>query len=378
MAKYFLGSVGTAEAFRRVGGTLKLMFRANTLTDSGINISSTQDEVRGGTGAPVVFTFNHDASVGLSLTDVLWKSEYLEAKLGDTFKNQGQTADYFDEEDALTADADGKLTLSKKPVTATTACDATSYIIMTSEVGSENWKMYEGTPEKVGDVYKIGGTNIFTVNHKYCVRYLANIDAAREMWVTSDILPMELHLVITAPLYAGDACNPSNGRTAGHITFEVPRFRLNPNLDLALAMSSNISISLDGVALAYTSGCNINGSKLMRIVECITGREWYDGIEAMYIDPAFKPAAGEYIPVYAVYDNGSITKLNTKSNLKYPMVDGQPAEGAVSVFTFSATNNTVSFTVSAADFPVKDGDSLSYSGTSVSIASDGANTGKLA
>lgn len=366
MAKYFLGSVGTAEAFRRVGNTLKLMFRANTLTDSGINVSSTQDEVRGGTGAPVVFTFNHDASVGLSLTDVLWKSEYLEAKLGDTFKNQGQTADYFDEEEALVADTNGKLTLSKVPVTATTACDASSYVIMTSLVGSEEWKMFEGDPVISGSGATIDG---FENGKSYCVRYLTTVEAAREMWVTSDILPMELHLVITAPLYAGDACSASNGRMAGHITFEVPRFRLNPNLDLALAMSSNISISLDGVALAYTSGCNINGSKLMRIVECITGREWYDGLEAIYIDPAFKPVSGAFIPVYGVYNNGSITKLATKDDLQF---------NGASAFTFTASSSAVG--VSCASGLCKgDSDSLSYTGTAVSLASpDGAKTGELA
>ena len=335
MGKYFLGSVGTAEAFRIDGeGRKRFMFRSNTLTDQGINVTSTQDEIRAGTGAPIVFTFNHDTSVQLTLTDVLWRAEYIEAKLGGQFT--ANATDY--QSETHTADASGEIELDKIPVSSTLPCAKDkAYIIFYAKKGTDDWKMYDDADFVAAEKTLEG----LEANAEYCVRYLANDDQVRELWVTSDVLPSELFLIITTPLYAGDSCNASNGKPAGHITFEVPRFRLDPNLDLALAMSSNISISLNGSALAYASDCNINGSRLMRIVECITDRTWYDGLEDVYIDPAFTVAkVGDSVPVYGIYANGGVTLLNDE--YKFYDKDTKQEKAA---FTFAAEDGTITVTV---------------------------------
>ena len=82
MAKLFLGSVGKAEALRYNPATNKyeVAFVAKTLTDSGLNISTSKDEIRGGQGAPVQFVFCHDSTVEITLTDILWKPEYVTAQ----------------------------------------------------------------------------------------------------------------------------------------------------------------------------------------------------------------------------------------------------------------------------------------------------------
>lgn len=89
MAKYFLGSVGRAEAFRRdENGELRLAFVSKTLTTSGLTISTTKDDIRAGEGAPIQFSFYHDASVEINLTDVVFKTEYITAQLGAEFKSE--------------------------------------------------------------------------------------------------------------------------------------------------------------------------------------------------------------------------------------------------------------------------------------------------
>ena len=80
MAKYFLGSVGTAEAFRLVDGQPTVAFVAKTLTDSSISVTITKDELRGGTNAPVVANFFHDPAVAITLTDILYKESYIDRK----------------------------------------------------------------------------------------------------------------------------------------------------------------------------------------------------------------------------------------------------------------------------------------------------------
>lgn len=346
MAKYFLGSVGEATAFRmNADGSKTFMFHATSITDQGINITSSQDEIRAGQGAPIVATFNHDASVQLTLTDVFWKSEYVESKLGVNFAANAN--DYQNE--TVVASASG-LTLRKNPVTALLPCSAdAAYLIWYTEQGKDEWQAYSGTVS--GNILATGFTNGKT----YCVRYLANDEQAREAWITSDILPNELYLIIKTPIYAGDACAASNGNIAGHITFEIPRYKLDPNLDLAFAMSSNVTMSLSGMAMAYTSGCNENGSKLMRIVENINGRVWYTDLTAIYIDPDFNAVAGNVVPVYGVYKNGSVVLLDNTA--KY---------NNANALTFGISTGVLTVTLNAGILGVADTDTIATTATSVS------------
>lgn len=87
MKKYFLGSVGKAEAFKKSdsGKGLELVFVAKTLTDVGINISSQKDDIRNGAGGAIEFSFFHDPQVEITLTDIEWKKEYIEETLGAEF-----------------------------------------------------------------------------------------------------------------------------------------------------------------------------------------------------------------------------------------------------------------------------------------------------
>lgn len=328
MAKYFLGSVGEATALRtNANGVQEVVFHATSITDQGINISSSQDEIRAGQGAPIVATFNHDASVQVTLTDVFWKTGYVESKLGVLFS--GGTNDYQTETKQASA---GKITLDKAPV----KCDYLpcsedpAYLIWYSKAGSDKWDPFTGIPSGEGLNELVGA---FEDGATYCIRYLANDEQARSAWITSDILPQELYLIIRTPVYAGDSCAASGGAMAGHITFEIPRYRLDPNLDLSFAMSSNVTMSISGMALAYTAGCNANGSNLMRITENLEGRKWYDGLVAIYIDPAFDPAtAPARIPVYGVYENGGTVLLdNTATQLTFS------AEGKVITATIAVT-----------------------------------------
>lgn len=365
MAKYFLGSVGEATAFRMNNGTKEFVFHATSITDQGINITSSQDEIRAGQGAPIVATFNHDASVQVTLTDVFWKREYVESKLGVNFA--ANATDYQNE--TVTSNASGEITLEKAPITALLPCsENAAYLIWYAKEGSDEWHAYNGTVS----------TNTltgFANSTRYCVRYLANDDQAREAWVTSDILPNELYLIIKTPIYAGDACAASNGNIAGHITFEIPRYKLDPTLDLSFAMSSNVTMSLSGMAMAYTTGCNENGSKLMRIVENLTGRRWFDDLTAIYIDPDFVPADGKTVPVYGVYKNGTVALLDDAA--KAYNAGGEEAYA----FTFAPTASTsTTITVAALIYSangekiLEDGDSI----TGTTALKVGEHTGVLA
>lgn len=314
MAKYFLGSVGRAEAFRFANGEKRLMFVANSLTDSGINISTTKDELRGGTGAPVVANFFHDANVAITLTDVLFKNEYVEAQLGGTF-NENAKSYYSDGPIAVTA---GVASLTYEPQKLEMPCSNDEIVVWYSEEGKDDWHIAEGTLSE--KTFTFTDTSI---KGNFCFRYLTNEVAARDLIVKSNMIPQELFLVITAPLFAGDACAASEGGIAGSITFEVPRFRLDGAQDFALNMSSNTTMSLAGTAQAVATGCDINGSKLLRIIEVITGEKFGDGVkEVMLADETMSAdkftatknvaelVAGE--GVYGIKEGDKVVKIPAK------------------------------------------------------------------
>lgn len=309
MAKLFLGSVGTVEAFkRREDGSLELAFVSKTLTDSGINTTISKEDIRGGTGAPIQFSFYHDPSVEITLTDVVFKPEYLEAQLGTEFENEGAHG-YASE--TVTANETGEITLKDQPLPIDFgACGGEIKCVWASEVGKEMWKTYPFTEGKT-----ISG---FKKDKKYCVRYCKNDPTALVAHVTSNIIPAEYMLIITAPVFAGDACSASNGTKAGTITYEIPRFRLNGGSEMAFNMSSNQTISLAGSAYATESGCD-GEQNLYNIV--LTLKDSGNNLFTELIVDEDCLEKGMIPVVYGLTKNGKVMKIDNKNLIFEPPLD---------------------------------------------------------
>ena len=301
MPKYFLGSVGKAEAFKRdADGNLTLAFVSKTLTDSGLTISTTKDDIRAGQGAPVVFSFFHDSNVEITLTDVLWKPEYLEAQIGANF-NSNEHVDYKTEEVTFT---DGTATLKGEIKPMPVPCEGgEEYLAWGAKKGSDDWRKI--TVDKTHKKLTLTGAA-----GEYCVRYLGEEAAAKVSEITATIIPQELFLIITAPIFAGDACAASKGKAAGHITFEVPRFQLNGNQEFSMNMSSNQTMSLAGTAMASTSfDCEAEGGKLLRIIEVINDRDWKSDVVGLLVDEETLKI-GDHPSVYAELKDGHLQKVS--------------------------------------------------------------------
>lgn len=341
MAKYFLGSVGKAEAFKRDdNGNLVLAFVSNTLTDSGLNISTTKDDIRAGQGAPIQFSFYHDPSVEITLTDVLWRKEYVEAQLGAMFDDvDGE--DYTVKTIKCTSAGTIVLPTDAIELPGVVCGDGKALVAWAVEAGKDNWKSYE-----INDDKKTIESNNFEADKTYCVRYLTANQNAKVAKITSLIVPQELFLIITAPIFAGDACAASKGKAAGHITFEVPRFQLNGSQDFSMNMSSNQTMSLAGIAAAIDSAdCEAQGSKLLRIIEVIDTEDYKKDIASLVIDEDCL-VVGSTPVVYGVKSNGKLVKLdNTELTFDPALVDGKfNAAGEVDV-TLTGTEVTDTVTV---------------------------------
>lgn len=293
MTNYFLGSVGVAKAFYVHRGYKKLAFVARTLTEHSININAQTDELRAGTGAVNYATFTHDPKVEIKLVDVLWDSAYVEGILGTKFKTQDGVAGANDYvwETVVSVGPNVGTELSHVPVslpfgtftqnpgsrltvTLSFPLGAVETKIMINAVGTDQWIWYEGL---------INENRIFLPAGSWNVMYMATEESARELWLTTELCPSELYLIITTPLYKS-GCRAVNADDSsyevGHITLEVPRFKLNGSLDLSMAMSSNTSIELSGQALA-SDLCPCDTMKMMRIVEVRDDYDFTDEIQSI-------------------------------------------------------------------------------------------------
>lgn len=334
MAKYFLGSVGSVEAFERnEDGSYELAFVSKTLTDSGINTTISKEDIRGGTGAPIQFSFYHDPAVEITLTDVVFKKEYLEAQLGTEFKNEGSHG-YATE--TVVANG-GKIALKDQPLAINFgACGGELKYVWASEAGKEEWKTYPFTDGK-----EITGD--FADGKTYCVRYCKQDPNALIAHVTSSIIPAEYMLVITAPVFAGDACSASNGKKAGTITYEIPRFRLNGGSEMAFNMSSNQTISLAGSALASDNTCEMGEQNLYNIVLSIDNYAKNSYKELIVDEDSLK--AGMVPVVYGLTKEGKVMKIDNKNLTFEPaLTEGKFAAGA-SKITLTGTGISDDVTV---------------------------------
>lgn len=349
MAKYFLGSVGSVEAFKKKEGSneYELAFVSKTLTDSGINTTISKEDIRGGTGAPIQFSFYHDPSVEITLTDVVFKKEYLEAQLGAEFTTDDGPHSYASEN--CDADKDGNITLKGLPVGMDFgACGGELNLVWATEVGKDDWHSYKFTPIKSGEM-KVPG---FKPNAKYCVRYCQADPKAYVMRVTSNIIPAEYMLIITAPIFAGDACAASNGKKAGTITYEIPRFRLNGGSEMAFNMSSNQTMSLAGTAYATDQSCEMGEQNLFNVIVK------YDDPNAVYTDLIVDEdclVAGHEPVVYGLLANGRVAKIGNDfltfapalAEGKFAAPAGEAATGEVTI-TLKGTSLTDKVTISKA------------------------------
>ncbi len=321
MGNYYLASVGTANAFVKktindVEGIYHA-FSSKTLTESTIGITSSSEEVRAGDGAKLYGRFNHTTGFNITLTEAMFKLEYLAMQVGAEIKSNGANVMFTE-----TLAYNNGFALSKVPAFFGSACGLNYKGVWFREAGCD----------ATDDVYFINATNVSgqTVtsddaarilaknpNAKFCVSYFTEEEAARSMMINANFIPAEFMLIITTKLFAGDANNPESGHAIGEITVKVPRFQLNGTMDLSMAMAGAATVSLEGTALAAGSDSCDGDGVYAEIVELIKGRKWYDGMVNAFKDAE---STADY---YGVFNGGYTSLLDDSSYEIVTKADGK-------------------------------------------------------
>lgn len=277
--KEFIAGTGVAEYFSMDG---QKIFSAKTLMDSSINISASEEEVRGGQGHVLLGKYYHTTGFGLKLQDALFDLNYLSLKVGSDITIGGD--------------------------------------ILTSEVvtvGSGGAITVLGTPKNfLGGLYGWYGDNKrctftgqkatlqgFNTGDKVTVQYYANDDAVQELTVNANFIPSVGYLVLRASLFSGDPTDVANSTSkVGDVIVEVPSFQLGSSTDLSMTSSGASQTSLDGSALATMDAENPDGY-YAKIKLARKGGKWYDTLIGLAIDSSDDVNVGDVITVYGVFKN---------------------------------------------------------------------------
>lgn len=335
MSNYILAGVGTIEAFTQSSTQPTKIFTSKTLQESGISISVTAEDIRGGLSNPLLGRYFHDSILEANITDALFNLQYLALNVGGEVVIGGSSL----VTETVTAGS-GTLTVQGTPVAFGTAGTVGWY----TPAGQEDWAplTFEG---------KVATASV-TSGSSYCVRYNADDSNIQEFVVPSAIIPSEVHLVMTYPLFAGGTSPEaiSTSSQVGELIVDIPRFQFAGNVELSLTSSGAATSNLSGSALASytTANCNDMGT-YGTVKQKIYGGNWYDDLTTIAVDGGnFSIAKGakKTLRVIGLFKNG--TGIIDNSKLTFTSAQSSTAsvdtKGVVTGAAAGNTNITVTVT----------------------------------
>ena len=337
MAKFFLGSVGEAEAYEvnsdpMTGETkMDLVFKSKTITDSAVNISVQKSTIVDSYNGASAGIFYHSPSVKITVTDIIWNSNYLEATLGTNFNQlcEEDNCEYY--EIKLNSNSEGIVNIPSTaelpaPLNFQINNGEKPYVVIGKLSCEDEWHSfyYDSTDKTIGKDARLGeNKGILKPETTYCFKYSIRSNRSKTINITSRIIPKELFLVITTPVFVAipnGILNPlssqydqeyncvSSGKMVGQIVYEVPRWSLDGDIPFNFSSSSPANMQLTGEVLESID--NNEESVFMRLREFIRPRVWYEGLIEILGDETEQPLDGSVSPtIYGIYSDGSYNQI---------------------------------------------------------------------
>lgn len=265
---YFV-SAGVGRVVLRTKDGTPIVY-GKTFTETGINLSVSSADIRGGLANPLISRYFYDSAMSLTLTDALFNMKYIALNTGSTIKVGGnaQTTE------TITTDIANQITVVGTPVKWNNAGTYGVYSI----AGTSEWKKIEFTG-------KTAQVNNLPVGTKVCVEYTAYDDTASQMTIPSAIIPDEVHCTLTLPLFsAGSMADLSTASVVAELEYEIPRFQLSGAVDLSLTSSGASTTPISGNALVSFEGTDCsNAGRYGTLTQRVFGEKWTKGLEALAV-----------------------------------------------------------------------------------------------
>lgn len=306
---HFLAGVGRALLF---DGN-NLIGVAKTLTESTFNFSISNEEVRGGSGNALWGKYFHDSNLAVTLTDAMFKLEYVAANLGVDI-NMGGLSVYESPTQGEVIGAGGVIAL-----TNTAVAFNGSVIAWYKKPADANWQIATVT----GNQITIPG---YQEGDAYCVKYFYQNPNARSITINTQYVPKVLHVVILNDLFSGDPSNVGAASKYGRIITDIPSFQLDGNQDLNLTATSAATVSLTGNALGVMSGDSCEEEPYYgTMTEEISGYSWKEDVIALAIensDIEIAEGGSEQLAVRAVFGGSIASQRVDATDLTFVVESG--------------------------------------------------------
>lgn len=249
----------------------------------------------------------HDSLLEMTITDALFNLQYLALNVGGNITIGGSSL----VTESVTTNALNQITITGTPVAFGNAGTVGFYTIE----GQEDYK-------SITFVGKTANVSNLPIGSKVCVTYNSNDDAMQLFTVPSAMIPGEVHLIVTYPLFAGGITNQtlSTSSQVGELIVDIPRFQLSGSMSLDMTASGVSNTPLSGQALAYYTTTNCNDMGAYATVKMkIYGKNWSEDLESMAVDGAeISMNTGEKLTLKVVgVFSGGITGVLNNSNLTF-------------------------------------------------------------
>ena len=328
MDKYILAGVGTIEGYTQSSTAPQLVFTSQTLQESGLTISVTAEDIRGGLSNPLLGRYFHDSILEANITDALFDMNYLALNVGGQVTVGGET-----------------LVTENVKVTTANTITVVGTPVAFGNAGTVGWATVQGEDNWVPITFNGKTSTSMTVasDTMLCVRYNAHNDALKQFIVPSSVIPSELHVIMRYPLFSAGtkAASLSTSSQVGELVIDIPRFQFAGNVELSLTSSGAATSNLSGSALASytTTNCEDMG-QYATVKENIFDANWYDDLEALAVDDAditLVNSATATLNVIGIYRNGGNTYTGIVDNSKLTFTSSDTSKVTVGSHTGTVT-----------------------------------------
>lgn len=352
MASYILAGVGTIQLFDGAGN---LILTSKTLTDSGISINVTGEDIRGGISAPLLGRYYHDSSFELNLVDALFSLEYLALNVGGNITVGGSAIT----QETVTVTTAGEITVAGNPQPFGNF-GVIGYYAQPGQGGTQNWTKITFNGKKA----TIAG---LTTGSTVCVKYVNAYSNMRQFVVPSAIIPAECYAILTAPLFNAGSGDVASSSQVGSVEIEIPRFQLSGAQEFSMTMGGAATSNLTGSALAVydTSSCSDSGY-FARIKEIHYTGSVYDTLQALASSPAefeLSKSDSAQLSIIGIYAGGA-TGAIPAADLTFTVNKGTTnvTVSDTGVISAGTTAGTATIEISVTEYP----DKVCYASVTVS------------
>ena len=333
-SRFILAGVGTAQMY--TSGYGDYIGSTKTLTESGIEFSVTEEEIRGGLGNSVIGSYFHDTGMTINMTDALFSLDYLAMNVGGQVVNVSNVV--VTEQVTVAAN---KITVTDTPIAFFNGETVHGFYKLPSE-GEDEWKKIEFTGKEASTSLE-NGTVV-------CVRYCKKDESAKEFKVNANFIPDQISLILTIPLFrAGTEKVTAHTQSSkvGEVQVWIPNFIFNGSQSLSLTASGAATSTLSGKALVTfsgTEGCDDEGYYGI-IKQVVFGAGEFDDVRNIVVANAdLDMVAGDVatLEVYALYGGNTAPKKIDNSKLTFTSTDSAVASvstgGVVTALTSGTSN----------------------------------------